>query len=101
MAKEKIIIFDTTLRDGEQAPGATMNIEEKLLIAKALEKPLFRRWELKDWNQFAFFLSFFSFIFREISGTPVVTDLEYNGDLDSKKNDEVENLTELLKEILV
>ena len=38
MAKEKIIIFDTTLRDGEQAPGATMNIEEKLLIAKALEK---------------------------------------------------------------
>lgn len=38
MAKEKIIIFDTTLRDGEQAPGATMNIEEKLLIAKMLEK---------------------------------------------------------------
>ncbi len=36
--KEKIIIFDTTLRDGEQAPGATMNLEEKLLIAKALEK---------------------------------------------------------------
>lgn len=38
MTREKIIIFDTTLRDGEQAPGATMNIEEKLLIAKALEK---------------------------------------------------------------
>ncbi|MBM3590402.1 MAG: 2-isopropylmalate synthase [Alphaproteobacteria bacterium] len=38
MATEKIIIFDTTLRDGEQAPGATMNIEEKLLIAKNLEK---------------------------------------------------------------
>ncbi len=38
MIKEKIIIFDTTLRDGEQAPGATMNIEEKLLIAKTLEK---------------------------------------------------------------
>ena len=36
--KEKIIIFDTTLRDGEQAPGATMNLEEKILIAKALEK---------------------------------------------------------------
>jgi len=38
MPKEKIIIFDTTLRDGEQAPGATMNLEEKLLIAKTLEK---------------------------------------------------------------
>ncbi len=36
--KEKVIIFDTTLRDGEQAPGATMNLEEKLLIAKTLEK---------------------------------------------------------------
>ncbi len=38
MTKEKVIIFDTTLRDGEQAPGATMNLEEKLLIAKSLEK---------------------------------------------------------------
>ncbi len=38
MTKEKVIIFDTTLRDGEQAPGATMNLEEKLLIAKMLEK---------------------------------------------------------------
>ena len=36
--QEKIIIFDTTLRDGEQAAGATMNAEEKLLIAKELEK---------------------------------------------------------------
>jgi 2-isopropylmalate synthase len=38
MSREKVIIFDTTLRDGEQAPGATMNLEEKLLIAKTLEK---------------------------------------------------------------
>ncbi len=38
MKKEKILIFDTTLRDGEQAPGAAMNLEEKLLIAKTLEK---------------------------------------------------------------
>ncbi len=38
MSKEKIIIFDTTLRDGEQAPSATMNFEEKLLIAKTLEQ---------------------------------------------------------------
>jgi 2-isopropylmalate synthase len=35
---EKIIIFDTTLRDGEQAPGATMNLQEKLAIAKLLEQ---------------------------------------------------------------
>ena len=35
--KNQIRIFDTTLRDGEQSPGASMNIEEKLKIAKALE----------------------------------------------------------------
>ncbi len=34
--KERLIIFDTTLRDGEQSPGATLNIEEKLQIAKQL-----------------------------------------------------------------
>jgi len=37
MPNNQIAIFDTTLRDGEQAPGATMNIEEKILVAKALE----------------------------------------------------------------
>src|SRR5512137_95664 len=33
-----IKIFDTTLRDGEQSPGASMNIDEKLRIAKQLQK---------------------------------------------------------------
>ena len=33
-----IKIFDTTMRDGEQSPGASMNIEEKLKIAGALEE---------------------------------------------------------------
>jgi len=33
-----IVIFDTTLRDGEQSPGATMNLEEKILIAEALDR---------------------------------------------------------------
>jgi len=36
-APKKIIIFDTTLRDGEQSPGASMNIGEKVLVAKQLE----------------------------------------------------------------
>lgn len=36
--REKILIFDTTLRDGEQSPGATLNIQEKLEIAKQLAK---------------------------------------------------------------
>jgi 2-isopropylmalate synthase len=36
--QDAIQIFDTTLRDGEQSPGATMNVEEKLLIARQLEK---------------------------------------------------------------
>ncbi len=35
---ERIYIFDTTLRDGEQAPGASMNTEEKLMVARQLEK---------------------------------------------------------------
>lgn len=34
----RIKIFDTTLRDGEQAPGCTMNTEEKLIVAKQLAK---------------------------------------------------------------
>ena len=37
MDKNKIIIFDTTLRDGEQSPGFSMNIEEKLLFAEQLQ----------------------------------------------------------------
>lgn len=37
MSKERIIIFDTTLRDGEQSPGMSMNLEEKLLVAEALD----------------------------------------------------------------
>ena len=39
MSSERIIkIFDTTLRDGEQSPGASMNMDEKLRIAHQLEK---------------------------------------------------------------
>ena len=36
MSEEKIIIFDTTLRDGEQCPGASLNINEKIEIARQL-----------------------------------------------------------------
>ncbi len=38
MDRNQVIIFDTTLRDGEQSPGAAMTHNEKLRIAKALEK---------------------------------------------------------------
>ena len=37
MRKDKLIIFDTTLRDGEQSPGASMTRDEKVRIARALE----------------------------------------------------------------
>ena len=36
--KDQLIIFDTTLRDGEQSPGASMTRDEKVRIAKALER---------------------------------------------------------------
>ena len=35
---DRIIIFDTTLRDGEQCPGATLNVDEKLLVARQLAR---------------------------------------------------------------
>ncbi len=37
-AEKRVFIFDTTLRDGEQSPGASMNPDEKLRIARQLEK---------------------------------------------------------------
>jgi len=38
MSTENLIIFDTTMRDGEQSPGASMTKDEKLRIARALER---------------------------------------------------------------
>src|SRR6202047_1138737 len=35
---DKVIIFDTTLRDGEQCPGASMNLREKMEIARQLKR---------------------------------------------------------------
>jgi 2-isopropylmalate synthase len=35
---DRVFIFDTTLRDGEQSPGATMTLEEKLQVAEALDE---------------------------------------------------------------
>jgi 2-isopropylmalate synthase len=37
-SKDRLVIFDTTLRDGEQSPGASMNRDEKVRIARQLEK---------------------------------------------------------------
>ena len=38
MSDNRLIIFDTTLRDGEQSPGASMNLAEKLEIAQRLRE---------------------------------------------------------------
>ena len=37
MASDRLVIFDTTLRDGEQSPGFSMNTDEKLVLARQLE----------------------------------------------------------------
>src|SRR6476661_1551989 len=37
-SQDRIIIFDTTLRDGEQSPGASLNVDEKLTIARQLAR---------------------------------------------------------------
>ncbi len=38
MSETRVTVFDTTLRDGEQAPGCSMTVEEKLRLARQLEK---------------------------------------------------------------
>jgi 2-isopropylmalate synthase len=38
MKNNRILIFDTTLRDGEQCPGASMNLREKLEVARQLAR---------------------------------------------------------------
>ena len=38
MSKDRVLVFDTTLRDGEQSPGCSMNLNEKLTIARQLQR---------------------------------------------------------------
>ena len=38
MTRERITIFDTTLRDGEQSPGCSMNVAEKQRLARQLDR---------------------------------------------------------------
>ena len=35
--KDKVYIFDTTMRDGEQSPGASMSVEEKIQISRVFD----------------------------------------------------------------
>jgi 2-isopropylmalate synthase len=36
--RDRVIVFDTTMRDGEQSPGASMSLEEKIELSKILEE---------------------------------------------------------------
>ena len=36
--KNRVYIFDTTMRDGEQSPGASMNLEEKIQISRVFDE---------------------------------------------------------------
>ena len=46
MESNRIYIFDTTLRDGEQAPGYSMNLDEKVRMASSLRRSAWMRWKL-------------------------------------------------------
>ena len=37
-SKDKVFIFDTTMRDGEQSPGASMSLEEKISISRVFDE---------------------------------------------------------------
>ena len=37
MSQTRVSVFDTTLRDGEQSPGCSMNLNEKVLMARKLQ----------------------------------------------------------------
>ena len=36
--KNRVVIFDTTMRDGEQSPGASMSLEEKIQISRIFDE---------------------------------------------------------------
>ena len=36
--KDRVFIFDTTMRDGEQSPGASMSVEEKIQISRVFDE---------------------------------------------------------------
>ena len=40
--KDKVYIFDTTMRDGEQSPGASMSVEEKIQISRVFDEMVFQ-----------------------------------------------------------
>ena len=46
--KDRVFIFDTTMRDGEQSPGASMSLEEKIQIARVFDLSLIHISEPRD-----------------------------------------------------
>ena len=68
--KPRVFIFDTTMRDGEQSPGATMTVEEKLKVADALV----------DWPGAIILVSHDEDFVRELAPTKVL--LMPDGDVD-------------------
>ena len=76
--KDRVIIFDTTLRDGEQCPGATMTFEEKLEVAELLDVS---RRQVGDWLR----------IYRNKGLDPLCT-LHYRGDPGRLRPAQVEQL---------
>ena len=90
---DRIIIFDTTLRDGEQSPGFSMNIDEKLRMADLLAEAQL----LRDNQQAALAYQLLS---AEIEKTPDDDGLLYDAAMAAERANQLDTMERLLRRVI-